>query len=157
VAADADGDDGAVWWPWLLVIVVIVVIVAIVANARRRRSVGPSWQIRTTTLLDEIEQLTSHLAALTPGGLHAVAQSDALRLATMRATLQDLIVSAPNANSQAVLNQLTTPTAALHGAVDAVAMSADPSIQPDSASVSELARQLHTASASARAALVSQR
>ncbi len=156
MAADADGDDGAVWWPWVLVIVVIVVIVAIVANARRRRS-GPSWQIRTTTLLDEIEQLTSHLAALTPGGLHAVAQSDAMRLATMRATLRDLIVSAPDANSQAVLNQLTTPTAALHGAVDAVAMSADPSIQPDSASVSELARQLHTASASARAALASHR
>ena len=70
----------------------------------------------------------------------------------MRATLRDLIASAPDTNSQMVLNQLTTPTAELHGAVDAVAMSADPSIQPDSASVSQLARQLHTASASARAA-----
>jgi hypothetical protein len=156
VASDAEGDDGSVWWPWVLLIVVIVVIGVIVANARRRRS-GPSWQIRTTTLLDEIDQLTSHLAAVTPAGLHAVAQSDAMRLATMRATLQDLIASAPGANSQMVLNQLTTPTAALHGAVDAVAMSADPSIQPDSASVSQLARQLHTASASARAALASHR
>ena len=156
MAADDDGDDGTVWWPWVLAIAVLVVIVAIIANARRRRS-GPSWQIRTTTLLDEIEQLTSHLAAIAPGGLHAVAQSDAMRLATMRATLRDLIASAPGTNSQMVLNELTTPAAALHGAVDAIAMSADPSIQPDGASVSQLARQLHTASASARAALASQR
>ena len=136
---DDDGDDGTVWWPWVLAIVVLVAIVAIIANARRRRS-GPSWQIRTTTLLDEIEQLTSHLAAITPAGLHAVAQSDAMRLATMRATLRDLIASAPGTNSQMVLNELTTPAAALHGAVDAIAMSADPSIQPDGASVSQLAQ-----------------
>jgi hypothetical protein len=56
-----------------------------------------------------------------------------------------------------VLNELTTPAAALHGAVDAIAMSADPSIPPDGGSVSQLARQLHTASASARAALASHR
>ena len=156
VAADDDGDDGTVWWPWVLAIVVLVAIVAIIANARRGRS-GPSWQIRTTTLLDEIEQLTSHLAAIAPAGLHAVAQSDAMRLATMRATLRDLIASAPDTNSQMVLNELTTPAAALHGAVDAIAMSADPSVQPDGASVSQLARQLHTASTSARAALASHR
>ena len=157
VAPGDDGDDGTLWWPWVLgALVVIVVIVALVANARRRR-VGPSWQIRTTTLLDEIEQLTSHLAAITPGGLHAVAQSDAMRLATMRAALRDLIVSAPDTNSQTVLNELTSPIAALHGAVDAIAMSADPSIQPDSVSVSQLATQLHTASASVRADLASHR
>ena len=128
----------------------VVIIGAIVALASRRRP-GPSWQIRATTLLDEIDQLTSHLAAATPGGLHAVAQSDAMRLATMRATLRDLVASSPDATSQMALNGLTTPMAELHGAVDAIAMSADPSIQLDGGSVVQLATQLHTASASVRA------
>jgi hypothetical protein len=97
--------------------------------------------------------LTSHLAALTPNGLQAVAQSDAMRLATMRATLGTVIATAPNDSNQAALNRLTTPIAALHGAVDAIAMSADPSAQPVSASVSQLATQLHTTSASVRAEL----
>ena len=75
-------------------LLVIGVIVAIVAMARRRPP-GPSWQIRTTTMLDEIEQLTNHLAAVSPGGLRTVAQADAMSLATMRATLKDLVSSAP--------------------------------------------------------------
>ncbi len=148
--APADDGGGTVWWPWVLG--ALVVIGVIVAMALRRRP-DPSWQIRTTTLLDEIEQLTIDLAAAAPGGLHAVAQSDAMRLATLRATLRDLIGSAPDASSQMSLNRLAAPIAALHGAVDAIAMSADPSIQPAGASVSQLATQLHTASASVRADL----
>lgn len=148
--ASGDDGEGTLWWPWVLV--AIVVIGTIVVLARRHRA-GPSWQLRTTTLLDDIEQLTSHLAAVTPDGLHAVAVSDANRLATMRATLRDLIESAPDANSQMALNGLTTSLAELHAAIDAIAMSADPSIQSDGASISRLATQLHTATASARADL----
>ena len=66
----------------------------------------------------------------------------------MRATLRDLIESAPDAPSRTALSGLTTPIAELHGAIDAIAMSADPSIQTDGASVAQLATQLHTASAS---------
>ena len=150
-AAPEDDEGGTVWWPWALA--AVIVLIGVIAALARRRRPGPSWQIRVTTLLDGIEQLTSHLAAVTPGGLHAVAQSDAMRLATMRATLRDLIESAPDTASQAALNGLTTPIAQLHGAVDAIAMSADPSIQPDGVSVAQLATQLHTASASARAYL----
>jgi hypothetical protein len=152
--APADDGDDALWWPWVLG--ALVVIGAIVAIARGRRG-GPSWQIRSTTLLDEIEQLTSHLAAVTPGGLRAVAQSDAIKLATLRATLRDLVASAPDVNSKTALDGLTASLAALHSAVDAIAMSADPSVQPDGASVSQLATQLHTASASARADLAIRR
>lgn len=148
--APGDDGDGTVWWPWILG--AFVVIGAVVAIARRRSS-DPSWQIRATTLLDEIEQLTSHLAAIHPSGLHAVAGTDAMRLATMRAQLQELIASAPDAGVQMALNRLTTPIAELHGAIDVIAMSADPSIQPDGASVTRLATQLHTASASVRAEL----
>ena len=61
------------------------------------------------------------------------------RLATMRATLRDLIESAPDTTSRTALNGLTTPIAELHGAVDAIAMSADPSIQHDGGSVVQLA------------------
>jgi hypothetical protein len=154
--APGDNGDGTVWWPWVLgAILVIGAIVAIVAVAHRRRP-GPSWQIRTTTMLDEIEQLTNHLAVVSPAGLHAVAQADATSLATMRATLRDLVSSAPDATSQMALNGLTTPLAELHGAVDAIAMSPDPSIQPGGASVSQLATQLHTAAAAARADLALQ-
>jgi hypothetical protein len=93
------------------------------------------------------------LAAIDPSGLQAVAQSDAMSLATMRATLGDVVSSAPDATKQMALNGLTTPRAALHGAVDAIAMSPDPSTPPDGASVSQLATRLHTASASVRAGL----
>ena len=116
--APADDGEGTVWWPWVLV--AIIVIGAIVAIARRRRP-SSSWQLQATTLLDEIDQLTIHLAALTPSGLQAVAQSDGMRLATMRATLGTVIATAPNDSNQAALNRLTTPIAALHGAVDAIA------------------------------------
>jgi hypothetical protein len=131
----------------------LVVIGIIVLVAGRRRPSEPSWKMRTTHLLDEIEQLTNHLAVVSPDGLHAVAQSDATRLATMRGTLANLIAAAPDGTSRMALNGLTTPLAELHGAVDANAMSPDPSSQPTGASVSQLAAQLHTASTSARANL----
>ncbi len=120
--APADVGDDTVWWPWVLgTLVVVGAIVAIVAITRRRSS-GPPWEIRAATLLDEIEQLTSHLVAVTPDGLGAVAQADAMRVATLRATLRDLITTAPDANIQMALNGLTTPISALHGALDAIAM-----------------------------------
>ena len=148
-------DDATVWWPWVLIAIAIVAVIAVVVarSSRRRPSSSPSWSISATTLLDETEQLTSHLAAVTPGGLHAVAPADAARLATMRVTLAELVRSAPDPRSQAALNSLTTPMATLHGAVDAIAMSAGPSIEPAPSSVSQLAAQLHTTAASARAGL----
>ena len=149
--ATSDGDsDGTVWWPWVLG--AIVLIGAIVAVARRRPS-GPSWQARTTSLLDEIEQLTSHLVAVTPAGLLAVAQGDAMKLATMRATLRDLIESAPDATSRTALAGLTAPIANLHGAIDVVALSVEPSPTQAGPAVSQLAAQLHTVAASVRADL----
>jgi hypothetical protein len=151
VALVDDGDDDSiVWWPWVLV--ALVVVLAVVALSRRRRP-GPGWQTRTTTLLNDIDQLTSHLAALTPDGMRAVAQNDATTLATMRATLSDLIASAPDVNTQTVLGRLTTPIAELHGAIDAVALSAGQPTQPDTGSVAQRVTQLHTASASVRAEL----
>ena len=71
----------------------------------------------------------------------------------MRAALRDLVESAPDANRRTALNALTTPLAELHGAIDASAMSADPSLHSDGTSISRLAAQLHTASAAARADL----
>jgi hypothetical protein len=146
-AGDDDGDT--VWWPWVLGGLVVIGVIALIAGRRRPR--GPSWQMRTTQLLDEIDQLTNHLAAVSPDGLHAVAQSDAMSLATMRGTLTDLIASAPDGTTRMALNELTTPLAELHGAVDAIAMSPGPSSQLQGASVPQLATQLHTASASVRA------
>jgi hypothetical protein len=143
-------DDGTVWWPWVLG--AVVVIGAIVAIARRRPS-GPTWTTRSTELLDEIDLLTSHLVAVTPAGLLAVAQGDAMKLATMRATLRDLIEAAPDATSRTVLSGLTMPISDLHGAVDVVALSVEPSPAQTSPTVSQLAAHLHTVSASVRAEL----
>jgi hypothetical protein len=147
----SDEGNGATWWPWV-VGAIIVVVGAFVVLARRRPS-GPSWPNRTTSLLDEIEQLTSHLVALTPDGLHAVAAQDAMRLATLRATLGELIESAPDAASRTVLAGLNAPMAELHGAVDALALSAEPSSTPAGPAVPSLAAQLHTVSTSVRAQL----
>ena len=151
--ADDDDSDGTVWWPWILGALVVIGVIGAIAAMTRRRRLDPSWQIRSTTLLDEVEQLTSHLAVVTPAGLHAVAQSDAAKLATLRARLAELVASAPDAHSGTALNGLTASLAALHGAVDAIAMSAGPSMQPDVVSVAQIAAQLHTASATARAEL----
>jgi hypothetical protein len=147
---ETDDDDGTVWWPWVLG--AVVVIGAIVAIARRRPS-GPTWTTRSTGLLDEIDLLTSHLVAVTPAGLLAVAQGDAMKLATMRATLRDLIEAAPDASSRTVLSGLTMPISDLHGAVDVVALSVEPSPAQTSPTVSQLAAHLHTVSASVRAEL----
>ncbi len=147
----SDEGDGTVWWPWA-VLGGLVIIGALALVARRRPS-GPTWQARTTSLLDEIEQLTSHLVAVTPAGLHAVARQDATTLATMRATLRELIESAPDVNSRTVLTGLTAPLAELHGAIDAIALSAEPSPTPAGTGVSQLAAQVHTVSTSVRATL----
>jgi hypothetical protein len=149
VVAD-DSDDDIVWWPWVLGAIVVVGIV--VALSRRHRP-GATWRSRTTTLLNDVDQLTSHLAALTPDGLKVVASGDATTLATMRATLSDLIASAPDANIGAVLAALATPMAQLHSAVDAVALSAAQAIPPNTAIVASLVAQVHTTSASVRAQL----
>jgi hypothetical protein len=76
-----------------------------------------------------------------------------MRLATMRATLGTVIATAPNPANQAALNRLSTPMATLHGAIDSIAMAADPSASGLADSVAQLATQLHTASASVRAEL----
>ena len=76
-----------------------------------------------------------------------------MALATMRATLRDLIESAPNATSRTVLAGLTTPIAELHGAIDVIAMSVQPSPTQTGPAVSQLAAQLHTVSTSVRAEL----
>ena len=144
--APTDDGDSTLWWPWVLG--AIVLIAAIIAISRRRRP-SASWQTQATTLLDDIDQLTSHLVVITPDGLRAVAQADAMRLAAMRATLRQAIATASNSADQAMLNELTASLAALHAAVDAAALSA----QPDAASVSQLATQLHTSAASVRAGL----
>jgi hypothetical protein len=149
---DGDADSDTVWWPWVLGAVVLLAIGALVARSRRRPS-EPPWQARTTTLLDDVDELTSHLAALTPDGVRAVAHLDAATLATTRARLSELVASAPDVARRTALDRLTGPTAELHGAVDAVALSAGGTVQPGGASVAQLAAQLHTASASARADL----
>ncbi len=147
----SDEGSGATWWPW--VIVAIVVAVGAILVFARRRPTGPSWQSRTTSLLDEVEQLSSHLVALTPDGLHAVAPQDATRLATLRATLRELTQSAPDTASRSVLTGLSAPIADLHRAIDALALSAGPSSTPAGTAVPSLAAQLHTVSTSARAEL----
>jgi hypothetical protein len=94
---------------------------------------------------------------MTLAGLHAVVASDAAKLATMRAALGDLITSAPDGNRRMVLSRLTTPMAELHGAIDVIALSADPSTEPAGVPVTQLAAQLHTTAASVRADLALQR
>jgi len=76
-----------------------------------------------------------------------------MKLATLRARLAELVASAPDAHGGTALNGLTASLAAMHRAVDAIAMSAGSSVEPDVTSVARVATQLHTASATARAAL----
>ena len=144
--ASTDDGDSTLWWPWVLA--AIVLIGAIVLIARRRRT-SPAWQTQANALLDEIDQVTSHLVTITPDGLRAVAQADATRLASARAALRRTIETAGNSADQAMFNELTAPLAALHTAVDSAGLSA----QPNVAAISQLATQLHTSSASVRAGL----
>jgi hypothetical protein len=144
-----DDGDGTTWWPWVLAAVILVVAAA--ALFGRRRSSGPTWQVRTSALLDQIDQVTSQLAALTPEGVRVVAAADAMTLAALRGTLRDLVASAPGVEQRVSLDRLTAPLGQLHGAVDAVALSAGPSLDPAAAAVVKLAVLVHTTSASVRA------
>jgi hypothetical protein len=149
----ASEDESSTWWPWVLGAVVLLGIGAAVVVGRRSRR-GPSWADRARAALDEADQLSTHLAALAPAGVGVVATGDAARLATLGASLQQLVTTAPDASSRAALDQVPPRVAVLHATVDALALGqASP---PSSVSMDALQAQavaLHTVTASARALL----
>lgn len=143
-------DESTAWWPWLIAGLVVVGVVAFAMTRSKGKPSTAPWHIRTITLLDDIDQLTSHLPGLTPEGLATVAASDARALATFRATADDLLTTAPDTAEQMSISKLSIPLAELHAALDAVALSGQPIL---GISTAQLATQLHTASASVRADL----
>ena len=93
--AAADESSSSSWWPWLLVgLAVLAIIVGLVLFLRPRKA--PRWPAQTAAALDESDQITTHLVGLAPGGLGAVASADATRLATLMASVQQLVASAPD-------------------------------------------------------------
>lgn len=162
---DAD-DDGTTWWPWVVAGLLLALIIAAVVGRRRR----PSWDDRVRGLLDDVDVVTRRLAALSPGDVVVVAETDAAALATARASLTSLLAESADDRRAAVLGALTEPLADLHLAVGSAALTggiagAAPApgapLPPPGAptpaaapSVAQLAAVVHTTSATVRASIV---
>ena len=149
-----DGGDDTTWWPWLLAILAVVGIAAAIIAARRSGK-GPSWSERAGGAVDQAQQMSVHLAALTPDAARTVAATDSPTLAALGVTLQQLVSSAPNETSRAAVEQVRASTAALHAAVDAVALSPTTPTSVDVDQLTALATRLHTAASSANALIAS--
>ena len=66
-------------------------------------------------VLDESDQITTHLVGLGPSGLVSVAAADASRLATLLATVEQLSASAPDEASRQALVRVEEPLSSLAG------------------------------------------
>jgi hypothetical protein len=131
---------------------VAAIIAGIVLFLRPRR--GSGWPDHAAAALDQSDEITTHLVGLAPGGLGAVASADARRLATLIASVQQLVASGPDDASRRALGEVQEPLRSLHGALDAVALRSQP---PSSAELDEVrarATELHRATSQARATLV---
>jgi hypothetical protein len=131
---------------------VAAIVAGIVLFLRSRRA--PGWPAHTATALDQSDELTTHLVGLAPGGLGAVARADATRLATLMASVQQLVASAPDDASRRALGEVQAPLRSLHGALDAVALQPQPPSSAELDDVRARATELHSATSLARATLV---
>ena len=148
-----DEGGGTSWWPWGLLAIAAVAVVAGILLAMRSRKPLP-WSARTASALGESDQITTSLVGLTPNGLAAVAGADAARLAALMASVEELMVSAPDDGASRALASLQGPLRSLHGVVDAVAFAATPPSVADVEQVRARATELHSATSLARAMLV---
>jgi hypothetical protein len=133
--------------------VIIGAVVGGIVFSRRSRKASP-WRAQAGAVLDESDQITTHLVGLTPDGLGSVAGADASRLAALVASAQQLVASAPDEAARQALAAMQPAVRSLQGAVDAVAMLP---MAPSAATVDDVrmrATELHGATALARATLV---
>ncbi len=152
-AADGGGEgDGTTWWPWLVVGLAVLAIVGIVVFLRARRS--PDWSVRAAVALDDSDELSTHLVGLAPRGLSAVAGADAARLATLMASVQQLVASAPDDAARQALGDVQERLRSLHGVLDAVSLEVQPPSAAELDEVRSRATQLHSATSRARATVV---
>lgn len=153
--APASDDDSTTWWPWLLV--ALAVVGGVIALVRRRPKSAatppPGPVIQTADVLDQSDQITTHLVALAPGSVSSVAGADASRVAALLATVEQLMRSNPDEASRSALGALYPSMRSLHAALDAIALAPLPLADADVAELKARATALHTETALARATL----
>jgi hypothetical protein len=141
------------WWPWIVgLVLVAAVVIGIVLLVRRPRGSG-QWPNRAAAVLDESDQITTHLVGLGSSGLASVAAADASRLATLMASTQQLAGSAPDETSRQALVRVEEPLRSLQGALDLVGLASTPPSDPDVHEIHATAARLHSATALARATI----
>jgi hypothetical protein len=152
-SGEDSGSSTTTWWPWLLLgLAVLAIIIGIALLLRRRRP--PQWPAQAAAALDESDAITTHLVALAPAGLAAVAGSDAARLAALTATFERLMTTAPDDPSRRAIAEIHEPLRALHARLDAVTLGTTAPSQQDVDDLAAWATALHAATSFARARLV---
>jgi hypothetical protein len=152
-AAATGASSDSSWWPWIVgAVLVAAVVIGIVLLVRRPRGSG-QWPNQAAAVLDESDQITTHLVGLGPSGLVSVAAADASRLATLMASAQQLAGSAPDETSRQALVRVEEPLRSLQGALDLVGLASAPPSDPDVHEVHATAARLHSATALARATI----
>ncbi len=128
----------------------VAAVVGVVLFAGSRKKASP-WTANASAAFAQSDEITTHLVGLEPGGLAAVANADAARLATLAATVQQLASSAPDNASMQAMMAMRGPLQSLHAAVDAVNLSPTPPSAFQVDQVRAAATGLHQSTSLARA------
>jgi len=159
VPEPVDEDASTDWWVWGLIAVALVVIVSgVVALVRRspKPAAAPARPQASTAaaLLDQCDDISTHIAALAPDRVHSVAAADAARLAALHAAVEHVMASVADAGSMQALATLDASIRSLHAALDAIALSSPASLtDADWADLRARASDLHVQTSLARATL----
>jgi hypothetical protein len=153
-AAATGEEGGSAWWPWLLAALGVAAVIGVVVVVVRRSQKASPWPARTAAVLAESDEITTHLVGLAPSGLGSIAGADANRLATLMASVEQLMTSAPDETSRRALAALQDPLRSLHIALDAIALTPNPLSDIEMDEIRVRATRLHSATSLARATLL---
>ncbi len=151
-SASGQAEESSFPW-WLLALAAVLIALLVIVMVSRSRRAAAALEARTREALRQIDELTTHLATITPGGLDVVAAQDAAHLATLGGEFEQLLDENKDPDRHAALVSVRDQVSVLHRVVDGVALSPDPTTPTAAGFVQEQATALHTAATRAQAQL----
>jgi hypothetical protein len=130
-------------------------VIALVRRSPKPAAAPPRGRAsQAVALLDESDELSTHIIALAPDRVRSVAAADAARLAALHAAIEQLRGSVADEVSIQALGALDAPMRSLHAALDAIALGPpSPLNDADGAELRARATALHVETSLARATL----
>ncbi len=145
-------EDSLPWWVFALIAgaLIALLVLALVLGSRRK---GAALLARTEVALQQVAEISTHLAAVTAPGLDVVAGQDAGRLAALAAELDEIVGRTSDQARRATLAQVRKHVGLVHGLVDGVALTPGGTSAAAAAHLNEQAGVLHALTTQAQARL----